>query len=82
MVLRLMKQIWWRWKGLVHRLNAGISVFLMTVVYVVAMMPVAIGFRIFSPDPTDRGLGDPQLTTFWKDVQLGRQDIQRAQRPW
>jgi hypothetical protein len=77
-----MKRIWWGWKGLVHRLNAFISFILMTFVYVVAVAPVALGFRIFRPDPTDRGLGDPERSSFWQEVRLGREDIHRAQRPW
>ena len=82
MVLSGMKRIWWGWKGLVHRLNAFISFVLMAFVYVVAVAPVALGFRIFRPDPTDRGLGDPERTSFWQEVRLGREDIRRAQRPW
>ena len=82
MVLGGMKSLWWGWKRQVHRINGAISIVLMTVVYVVTMMPIAVGFRVFRPDPTDRGLGDPSAPSFWVDVRLGRQDIERAQRPW
>jgi hypothetical protein len=82
MVLSWLKRIWWSWKRLVHQLNAVISFVLMAFVYIVAVAPVALGFRIFKPDPTDRGLGDPQRKSFWLEVRLGREDIQRAQRPW
>jgi hypothetical protein len=82
MVLSLMKRIWRGWKGLVHRINGAISVVLMSIVYGLTMAPIALGFRIFRPDPTDRGLGDPNSKSFWLAVRMGRQDIQRAQRPW
>ena len=51
-------------------------------VYWSAMFPVAMGFRIFRPDPTDRGLGPPDATTDWQPPRVERQDIRRAQRPW
>ena len=82
MVLRVMRWLWWRWKDFVHVLNTLIGFFLMTVVYVVAMAPVALGFKIFRPDPTDRGLGEPGRASYWMDVQLESQDIRSAQRPW
>ena len=82
MSLAWMKRLWWGWKRQVHRINGAISIFLMTIVYVSTMAPIALGFRIFSPDPTDRGLGESSLKTYWKPVRVGAQDIKRAQRPW
>ena len=82
MVLRVMKFLWWRWKDLVHSINIVIGFILMTIVYLVAMAPIALGFRIFRPDPTDRGLGSPEMESYWMNVQLQAQDIKRAQRPW
>lgn len=81
-MLDLLKTLWRSWKRAVHGLNTAISLTLMTVVYVVAMAPVALGFRVFRPDALDRGLGSPDATTFWKPVGDLRQDVRRAQRPW
>lgn len=81
-LLEAMKSIWRGWKRVVHSLNHVISVVLMTVVYVTAVAPVALGFKMFRPDPIDRGLGDPSADTFGQPVKMGRQDVSRAQRPW
>ena len=81
-MLELMKTVWRRWKGFTHNLNHVISVVLMTFVYVVAVAPVAMGFKIARPDPIDRGLGDPGAASFGQPVRIPRQDIRRAQRPW
>ncbi len=81
-VLRLMKAIWARWKRAVHGINAAISFVLMTFVYITAMGPVAMWFRLFRPDPIDRGLGAPDLRTYWLTVRAEAQDVRRAQRPW
>jgi hypothetical protein len=81
-VLELMKAIWRSWKRFTHNLNHVISLVLMTFVYVVAVSPVALGFKIFRPDPIDRGLGDPGCDTYAQPVRMERQDIRRSQRPW
>lgn len=81
-VLEVMKAMWRSWKGFTHSLNHVISVVLMTFVYVVAVAPVAIGFKIFRPDPTDRGLGDPHADSWGGPVGMASQDIRRSQRPW
>ncbi len=81
-MLALMKAIWRGWKNFVHSLNSKIAFVLMSFVYFTAVGPVAMGFKIFSPDPLDRGLGDPELGTYALDTRIERQDIRRAQRPW
>lgn len=81
-MLELMKVMWRNWKRFTHNLNHVISVVLMTFVYVFAVAPVALGFKIFRPDPIDRGLGDPGGQTYGLPVRMSRQDIRRAQRPW
>ena len=81
-MLGLMKTIWRGWKKAVHYLNEGISFVLMSIVYFVAVGPVAIGFKIFKPDPLDRGLGDPKALTFGLPTAMKRQDVRRAQRPY
>ena len=81
-MLNFMKRTWWGWKGMVHGINAGISVTLMAIAYWVGMGPVALGFHLFRPDPVDRGLGDPDAETDWQEPRMGRQDVRRSQRPW
>ena len=81
-MLAVMKRLWWGWKKAVHGLNAAISWTLMSIVYWTAMFPVAMGFRVFRPDPTDRGLGDPEAASHWLPPREERQDVRRAQRPW
>ena len=74
--------MWRGWKHVTHRINDVISVVLMTFVYVTAVAPVALGFKIARPDPIDRGLGDPRAETWAQPVAMERQDVRRAQRPW
>lgn len=81
-VLELMKAVWRRWKAFTHSLNHVISWVLMTFVYVVAVAPVAMGFKVFRPDPIDRGLGDPNAESYGLPARIEAQDIRRAQRPW
>lgn len=81
-MLGLMKTIWRGWKKAVHSLNAGIAFVLMSFVYIVAVGPVALGFKVFKPDALDRGLGDPQAKTYGQGTRIEKQDIRRAQRPW
>jgi hypothetical protein len=81
-MLSLLKRLWWSWKKVVHGLNSAISWTLMAFVYWSAVFPVAVGFKLFRPDPTDRGLGDPDASTEWQTPRYPRQDISRAQRPF
>ncbi len=81
-MLEALKALWRGWKRVTHSINHIISVVLMTVVYVVAVAPVALGFRLFRPDPIDRGLGDPRAESFGRPITAASQDIRRAQRPW
>lgn len=81
-MLELLKTLWRNWKRFTHRINDVISVVLMTVVYVTAVAPVSLGFKIARPDPIDRGLGDPRAESWAKPVAMDRQDVRRAQRPW
>ncbi len=81
-VLTLLKTIWRGWKRGVHGINSAISFVLMTVVYLTALAPVAVLFKLFRPDPTDRGLGDPDLDSFWQALRIEDQDVRRSQRMW
>ena len=81
-MLDLMKTIWRRWKGFAHGIIQVQNWILMALAYVIAMTPISIGFRVFSPDPTDRGLGDQEGPSYWLNPGMAREDIRRAQRPW
>ncbi len=81
-MLGLMKTIWRGWKSAVHRLNEGIAFVLMSIVYITAVGPVALGFKLFKPDALDRGLGDPSWKTYGLPTRIERQDVSRAQRPY
>ena len=80
----LMIRLWRRWQGLIHGINETIGAVLMTFTYLLAVTPVSVLFRLFSPDPTDRGLGDPQAKSYWKPVQTAgdANDIRRVQRQY
>ncbi len=77
-----LKTAWRGWKAGVHGINGAISLTLMSVVYWGALAPVALGFKLFKPDPTDRGLGDPRADSFWTPVRITPQDLRRCQRMW
>lgn len=81
-MLNLLKTIWRGWKKAVGGLNTAISFTLMALVYWFAVLPVAVGFRLFKPDALDRGLGDTTSPTAWLPVRGEREDLRRAQRPW
>lgn len=81
-MLAVLKTIWRNWKRFAHGINGAIAWVLMSIVYVTAMFPVAMGFRVFKPDALDRGLGDPEATSHWLPVPGEPQDVRRAQRPW
>ena len=82
MILTLMKIIWRRWKAVAHGIIRAQNWFLMAVAYVVAVGPVSIVMRLTHKDLTDRGLGAPDLESYWLEPQMGPEDIRRAQRPW
>lgn len=81
-MLQLLKRIWRGWKAFAHGLVKAQSWLLMAIAYVVAVTPVAIGFRLFRPDPLDQAAADPTLPTYGRPVRMTAQDIRRAQRPW
>ena len=81
-MLGALKAIWRGWKRVIHGLNSAIAFVLMSFVYWTTMMPIAIGFKLFKPDPIDRGLGDPDADSYWLEPLSPLQDVRRAQRPW
>ncbi len=73
------------WRGLQAGLRAvglAVAAVAMSLVYGLVVGPVALGFRLFRPDPTDRGLGDLEADSYAQPARLGRQDLRRSQRPY
>jgi hypothetical protein len=64
----------------------GIGTFLaylaMSLVYLSVVGPVSLSMRLFRPDPTDRGPGDPEAESYGRPLDLPPEDLQRAQRPY
>ena len=81
-MLRMMKAIWRRWKGLAHGIIRVQNWLVMAVAYVIGMGPVAFFMRLKSNDLIDRGLGDPEADSYWHEMNDPHEDIRRAQRPW
>ena len=80
----IMTFLWRKWKTAIHSINSGIAFVLMTFTYVIAVTPVALGFRIFTKDVMDRGLGDPQAKSYWKKAirEKDADEIRRVQRQY
>lgn len=80
----ILVSLWRRWQRAIHSINEVVAAVLMTLTYLFAVTPVSIAFRIFSPDPIDRGLGDPQAKSYWKPVEqdANANDIRRVQRQY
>ena len=80
----IMTLLWRKWKTAIHSINGGIAFVLMTFTYVIAVTPVALGFRIFTKDVMDRGLGDPQAKSYWKKAirEKDADEIRRVQRQY
>jgi hypothetical protein len=76
--------LWRKWQRIIHGINETIGMILMTVTYILAVTPVSLLFRLFSSDPTDRGLGDPLAKSYWKPVtkDADADDIRRVQRQY
>ena len=76
--------LWRKWQKAIHGINETIGMILMTFTYVLAVTPVSMFFRLFTSDPTDRGLGDPQAKSYWKPVtkEPDADDIRRVQRQY
>ena len=76
----LLKKMWRRWKAGVHKINDGLAFVLMSLTYILAVTPVAIGFRIRGTDLLDRGL--PKRKSFWLEKKEEEMSISRVQRPY
>ena len=81
-MLSFMKMLWYRWKGLAHRIIKGQTWVVMGAAYWIGLGPVALVLRMKNRDLIDRGLGDPSSASHWIALTGDRQDIRQAQRPW
>jgi hypothetical protein len=80
----ILLMFWRAWQKAIHSINEVVAFVLMSVAYVLAVMPVSFFFRLFAPDALDRGLGDPHASTYWKSVvqKENANDIRRVQRQY
>jgi hypothetical protein len=73
------------WRGLqrfTHGIFGAMTYAAMSFVYWAVVGPVALGFKLLRPDPTDRGLGDRLADSYSQEVKRPAEDIRRAQRPY
>ena len=75
-----MKAIWRRWKGFAHRLIDYQNRLLMAFVYVLAVAPTAVAFKLLRRPMLDRGPAEAEAETFWKERTEPPLDMQRARR--
>jgi len=78
-MLDLYKQIWRGWKAFAHRLIAAQNWFLMAMVYVTAVAPVAIMMKLFRRRLLDRSLGDESAESFWIERDDGPYTMEKSQ---
>ena len=80
----VMTWLWRKWKEVIHSINGGIAFVLMSLTYIIAVTPVAFGFKVFTKDSLDRGLGDPQAKSYWKKAEREKNadDIRRVQKQY
>ena len=76
-----LKYLWRRWEKGIHSINHGIAFVLMSLTYILAVTPIALGFRIRRVDLLDRGLGEGRKS-FWSPKKNEEQSISRVQRPY
>ena len=79
-MLRFFKSLW-RWQHAFLRALIGLqNRLLMTIVYVVAMLPVAIMFKVLRQDLLDRGEPAQPGSSYWIPRSDGPITMERARR--
>ena len=76
-----LKKSWRKWKSGLHKVNSGLAWLLMTLTYSLALMPVALVFKIFRKDLLDRSLAQ-ERASYWLIKKEEEQSIKRVQRPY
>ena len=78
-MLTLFKQIWRGWKRVTHKIIAAQNWFLMAMVYITAVAPVAILMRLFARPLLDRSLGDEDAESYWIPREDGPYTMEKSQ---
>lgn len=79
-VVRFMRVAWRRWKALAHLVITAQNRVLMTLAYVVAVMPVALYLRARGRVLVPTELGPDDATSYWEPRTDGPMTMERANR--
>lgn len=78
-MLGTFKVIWLGWKRFSHKLISAQNWFLMSLVYWLALAPVAVMMKLRRARLLDRGLGDEGAESFWIEREDGAYTMDRSQ---
>ncbi|MED5369756.1 MAG: hypothetical protein VX899_01965 [Myxococcota bacterium] len=79
-MLALHKVIWKAWKGFSHKLISAQNAILMAAVYIFAVAPVAVVFKLIGKRLVSPPEIDPEAESYWEAKEDGRFDMEKAQR--
>ena len=79
-MLALHKAIWRAWKGFSHKLMAAQNAVLMAGVYLLAITPVAIFFKLTGKRLVHPPAVDPNAESYWEKRDDEPFDMDKAQR--
>lgn len=79
-MLTLMKRIWRAWKGVAHRIIQAQNWVLMSIVYWVALAPVAVVLRLTGHRPVPDAPAPAADGSFWIPREDGAMKMDRATR--
>lgn len=81
-LLILLKLLWRGMQAFTKGIGTFVAYLVMSAVYLSVVGPVSLSMRLFRPDPTDRGPGDPNAESYGRTLDLPPEDLKRAQRPY
>ena len=79
-MLRTMKVIWGKWKGFAHRLIDWQNRILMALVYILAVAPVGLVFKLMGRRLLDRAEPEEGAASYWQERSEPALDMERARR--
>lgn len=79
-MLDLMKTVWRAWKGIAHRIITAQNWILMSLVYVVAVAPVALVLRVVGKQVVKPPQPPGEDGSFWEPLEDGPMTMDRANR--
>lgn len=79
-MLALHKRIWRAWKGFSHKLIAAQNAVLMAGVYIFAVAPVALVFKLTGKRLVQPPAIDPEADSYWEKRDDEPFDMDKAQR--